>query len=321
MVYKSYLFTPLNYVTRYFTGALRMTSITLETLTSFDQTAVKEWFERFDALCLLTKVDGNSKVSALITYIGGSAYSVLAEHFSPKTVAEQTYEAIRDCLNQYKAVEVLIAVARYNFSKIVQESNEDVQTLLHRINAAAHFCKFNTASREIRIGDQLVVSLINRDQIQIVLQMKNDDYMKATAKDLMLKIQAMESIKRGMTVMGNDETSRFKHIDVIRKDNGKATALIKCTFCGRTHKRKECPVLERNVTFAKALVIFKLCAGRRCLTQRKTRSQGRNLMPDHIQRAIGSKLTRIVLKTNQKVNLYCLSLEKEKSQKHVQYPF
>ena len=203
MIQSSRLLLDLNKV--YKTGAVTMSNqILLEQLQLTDEQTIKEWLERFDALCLLTKVDADSRISALIAQMGPSSYRILSENLSPIAVSATTYADIKNVLLSYKTTETLISVARYKFAKIEQNYGEDVQSLANRLNTATLGCNFPN-SKDERLRDQLVVSLKNKDQIQTVLQIKNKDYLKSTFKDLINKIKAIETISIGMSQMTEDK--------------------------------------------------------------------------------------------------------------------
>lgn len=205
-----------------------MTSVTLETLQSFEEKVVKEWFERFDALCILSKIQEADKVSALISYIGGTAYSILSDNFAPKSVAENSYVEIRRFLVGYKSTDVLIAVARYNFSRIKQLPNENVSQLFNRLNSAAIPCKFDK-NKDNRLRDQLVVS----------------------PKELVLKIQAIEAIKEGITTMTEGkqtDTHHFSQVGAIQRRKPLST-IKNCFRCGRNHPPRKCPAYRAECDF------------------------------------------------------------------------
>jgi len=222
-----------------------MTTVTLENLQLTDNKTIKEWLERFEALCILTKVTEEYKVSALIANLGSIAYSIVAEGVAPKTVAETNYFDIKNILLSYKSVDTLISVARYKFSKIEQGVDEDILTLFNRLNAASVGCKFDKYKDE-RLRDQLVCSLINKELVQVVLQIKNEDYTKIKAKELVHKLQGIEAIKIGMKDMTNEKT----YVQTNEKrDQFKNNYIKFCTRCGGSHKIRQCPAFGKNVKF------------------------------------------------------------------------
>ena len=86
--------------------------ITLEPLNLIDEKTTKEWIERFEALCLLSKVAEASQVNALIAYIGVNEYRVLSENLAPKLVSDAQFADLKQVLLSFKATESLISVAR-----------------------------------------------------------------------------------------------------------------------------------------------------------------------------------------------------------------
>jgi len=248
-----------------------MTSVTLEALTSFEEKNVKEWFERFDALCVLLKVNDGEKVSALISHLGSSAYRILSESFAPKSVAEKTYADIKQCMLGHQSTDTLIAVARYQFSRIRQKENEMVHGLYNRLNSAAIACKFD--KKDVRIKDQLVASLSHVDQIQIVLQIKNDEYVAMSSKELMQKVQAIETVKHGLHMMTEKESTKF---DISAVESKRPTQDYKCFQCGGHHERKKCPAYNRTCNFCKKKGHFSnMCRAKRNMEKPK-QTYGKN---------------------------------------------
>ena len=220
--------------------------ITLEPLNLIDEKTTKEWIERFEALCLLSKVAEASKVNALIAYIGANAYRVLSENLAPKLVSDAQFADLKQVLLSFKATEALISVARYKFAKIEQNEDESVQSLYNKLNAASMDCKFDTY-KEKRLRDQIVVSLRNKDLIQVILQIKNEEYLKLTAKDLVQKIQAVEIIQSGMSQMTNAMTGI--HRNEIEINFNKKGFIQNCYRCGKSHKIRQCPAYGKTCSF------------------------------------------------------------------------
>jgi len=213
-----------------------MATATLEPLENLNEKSIQQWLERFEAFCTLSKIE--NLVSALVTHVGAKAYNILSENLSPKSVAECQYAEIKKTLLSYNASETLVAVARYKFSKVQQQSNEEIQSLYHRLIAAAQDCKFDK-NKDLRIRDQIIASMIHREQIQIVLQLKNDEYLKLSSKDLISKIQAIETITSGINIMVNKNNDVF----YVNKRNN---FIKNCTRCGRSHKIRECPAFGKS---------------------------------------------------------------------------
>ena len=97
-------------------------------------------------------------------------------------MSDAKFADLKQVLLSFKASETLISVARYKFAKIEQNEDKSVQSLNNKLNAASMDCKFDTY-KEKRLQDQIVVSLRNKDLIQVVLQIKNEEYLKLTAKN------------------------------------------------------------------------------------------------------------------------------------------
>ena len=248
--------------------------IQLEQLQLTDEQTIKEWLERFDALCLLTKVDADSRISALIAQMGPTSYRILSENLSPIAVSATTYADIKNVLLSYKTTETLISVARYKFAKIEQNYGEDVQSLANRLNTATLGCNFSN-SKDERLRDQLVVSLKNKDQIQTVLQIKNKDYLKSTFKDLINKIKAIETISIGMSQMTEDKLD----IHANKLNQSSTKALIKnCQRCGKSHEVRNCPAFGQICSFCQIPGHFKhMCRKMKAKAPQDRRYKDRNI--------------------------------------------
>jgi len=234
-----------------------MASITLESLQLTNEKNIKQWLDRFEALCVLTNVDEMKKATALIAYLGSTAYNTLVENVAPKHPSEYPYQELKKILLGYKSTELLVAVARYQFSKIEQKLEEDVLELYNRLNAAAIGCKFDK-SKDERIRDQLVTSLRNKRQIEAVLQVKNEEYLKLKSKELMQRIQSIEVISLGVTQMSEEKvTIQANNVQPYREEKGK---IYNCFTCGGSHERRSCPAYGKKCAFCGVIGHFaKVC--------------------------------------------------------------
>jgi len=262
-------------------------NICLDSLELSNEKAVREWFDRFEALCLLTKVAEEQKVSALVAYMGSNSYHILCELVAPKPPNQVSYNDIKTALLTYKTSDSLIAVGRYQFSKIQQGSTESVQNLFNRLNSAAIACKFS--SKDERLRDQLVASLIHKDQIQVVLQIKNDDYVKMKAKDLCQKIQALETITTGMSQMVDHGKAEINMNKI--KSSFPAKMIRNCRNCGQTHPINNCPAFGKKCAFCNLTGHFKFVC-------RKFQATKKQQFSSQFHRKFQGKYTRSKTKGN-----------------------
>mgnify|MGYP000518911293 CR=1 FL=1 len=124
-------------------------NICLEPMQLSDEKCAREWLDRFDALCLLTKIVDEQKVSVLVGYMESNSYHVLCELVAPKLPNKVSYTDIKSILLAYKTSDLLIAVTCYQFSKIQQDSSESIENLFNRLNSAAIACKLNAKDEKV----------------------------------------------------------------------------------------------------------------------------------------------------------------------------
>ncbi|KAK6171970.1 hypothetical protein SNE40_018386 [Patella caerulea] len=229
----------------------------------------ESYSERFEQYLVVNRVPGERKVSALISSVGPTTYSLQRDLTCPEKPSTKTYNELLRLLRNHHSPPPNLITERCRFHSRFQEEGESVLEFVAALRKLSEHCNFGeTLSETIR--DRLVCGLRNT-HIQKRLLSHSDPYltlnrtieisvaMETAGKDT-LELQA----RYGRPVKQPEESNqvnRFKQSDTRQRHNncsttsqslqsrrqsdGQRETQNPCSRClGINHSQENCPYLD-----------------------------------------------------------------------------
>ena len=130
--------------------------------------------------------DNGKRGKALCSAIGKEGYETLRILATPKKPAEMTFDELKEMLITFVKPKPVVIVERFNFNKVMQQSDENVSEFLARVKRSAEHCDFNQFYADA-IRDRFISGLRDRNIQKSLLAETdltvNSAYTKAVAKE------------------------------------------------------------------------------------------------------------------------------------------
>ena len=224
----------------------------------------ERWLQRFKAVAAWQNWTGDDKRNAFLALIGADGYNLLADAVIPHTPADNTFDELTQLLTAQIQPKKLAIAARFDFSRLKQESDESVLKYIRKLRCAAEDCQFGT-QLEDRLRDQLVFGIRSTEALQKMLTEKLDVLTLKKATEIALAHEAVQENQqswKGSLSGATADVCRVK-MDHIAKRNYSKTKGKKqqrqssmCKCCGKpNHQKKDCRY--RHVISVRKRDIFK----------------------------------------------------------------
>ena len=224
------------------------TSKYIDTLTKNEDPV--RWLQRFDAVAAWQGWTGDGLKNAFLALIGSDGYNLLADAVIPDKPVDKTFEELTALLTTQSRPKKLAIAARFDFSRLKQESDDSVLTYIRKLRNAAEDCKFG-GQLEDRLRDQLVFGVKSADALRKMLTEKLDVLTLKKATEIALAHEAVQenhqSWKGNQSVSSSDvcrvktdQTAKQQHYSKSKKQPWKAPSQSStCKCCGKANHQKK----------------------------------------------------------------------------------
>ena len=214
---------------------------TLEPLnTKRSEDELKNWLQRFDALCIVNNYKKDTIVSAFITCIGKTAYDILPCATAPKLPRQFTVPELSGMLLKQIANQSSVVSSRYEFYNRKQGVEKSARELERALRTLANGCEFGEELFE-RLREQYIWAIKDTRQLENILQLSSDDFSKLTLEDVIVRIIAAESVRKR-----HEESRKPVEIDFVARNLNNYETQRQCGRCGRLHEPRKCPAYNQK---------------------------------------------------------------------------
>ena len=152
-----------------------------------DKRTLESWLEQLEIQMDLLEITDEVKMGkGLCSAIGTQGYETLRNLTSPIKPATMEYKELKTILVTFVKPQPVVIVERFNFAKIVQNSDENVTEFLARIKRGAEHCDFKDYYADA-LRDRFISGLRDRNIQKMLLAETaltvDQAFTKAVAKE------------------------------------------------------------------------------------------------------------------------------------------
>lgn len=249
------------------------------------------WLQRLEGAFKIFEIKDEARVPYLLHYVGAAAFEVLCDRLAPADPFEQTYQVIKEKLQQYYAPPPLEIAENYKFNLRKQQDGESVQDFVSALHKLSLHCNFGDYLRTA-IRNQLVFGLSNKRTQARLLEVKDLTLDKATqiatSMELSEKgteelhgeakvsvVQAKKTNRKALNTNKQNKMSKNNNFVPPKQTtsgtsssnytrslpNSNVNSSIRCYRCGRGHLASKCTLdlKTRCTTCGKPGHLRKVC--------------------------------------------------------------
>ena len=236
------------------------------------------WISTFKTFRLVTKLHNEPEeiqIASLKYCMGPEADDVM-KTFGLSLAEETKYEIVLQKFQEYFKPKVNIIRLRRIFQRRMQEGDESEEVYLRALFVASNDCEFGELKKE-RIRDQFIAGIHDEtlaEKLEHLYLSKRNDFtldliieytrtycnVREGRKNEKIKEECISYVGKSrskhseVSSRSKDHRQRSKNNDVKIKD---------CSYCGDSHKFRECPAFGKMCTSCKTINHFaKVCRSR-----------------------------------------------------------
>ncbi|XP_030853177.1 uncharacterized protein K02A2.6-like [Strongylocentrotus purpuratus] len=205
----------------------------------------KQMYENYEVITKLKQQDSEYQRAVFLHTVGPEGLKIFNAITFERDGDDKKVDVIIQKMNSVIIGQTNEIYERFIFNKRDQKQGESIEAYVTELKQLAKTCKFCDCLRESLIRDRIVLGIADTATRKILLQRK--DLKLETAIDI---CRSSEVTASQMQVIGDDPSIHRVEKSHERKQWTKSPRrqpegenLIKCKFCGNTHRRKkeECP--------------------------------------------------------------------------------
>lgn len=183
----------------------------------------------------LDKKANNVVLATLYTILGREANQI-AENLEVTDPTDP--DSLIEALSNYFEPQKNTIFERYLFNTAVQEDNESIDQYLNRLRKLAATCEYGTLTSEL-IRDRLVIGISEHGIRSRLLREKT--LTLDSAVNIVRAAERSKSQLKQIERHGESPIHSVRDKGIYNKKKFETKTPVMCKYCGKSHKRRECP--------------------------------------------------------------------------------
>jgi hypothetical protein len=221
-----------------------------------NQDSWTSYIERLEHYFVANDTAAGKKKSVLLTVCGSATFELAKSLVQPETLADKSYEQIRDVLKAHYCPKPSPIVQRYRFNTRERHSGESIADYVAALRALGEHCNFGGTINDM-IRDRLVCG-VNDFAIQRRLLQEND-LTYQTAYDLAVAMETaskgVQDLRKSNPFSGTNSTNhQVQHFHQPPATNPGGTVHFQCYRCGgKNHSSQVCRYKDTECRYCKKI--------------------------------------------------------------------